>query len=315
MRILLRLVFHRLFLVTHSAAGLGVHSGAHQPQGFRKARHQVDVLQGGACLPLHQVVDVRDDAQTVHTRIHAHHQVAEVGSLHAVCSDGGLGTVNAHEGRILVKLPIERHGVLLGEGFVHLGIQRAHDAAAEREHVSREGKAHILAILQGKFALHFADVLVPGELVGVHVLVARGIVEGGRQLFASPGNTGLAVTDHTEGVKEARMGRRRQSQNATARKAPGIAHHRRGLDGLPVKLGKAVGSLSKQFRRGVHGVFPVTGQPLPLISKGGTSTVINCVYLGIILSVSRSAKKKRSGEADKVEAENENSEQIAEAFE
>lgn len=63
------------------------------------------------------------------------------------------------------------------------------------------------------------------------------------------------------------------------------------------------------------GVFPVTGQPLPLISKGGTSTVINCVYLGIILSVSRSAKKKRSGEADKVEAENENSEQIAEAFE
>ena len=40
------------------------------------------------------------------------------------------------------------------------------------------------------------------------------------------------------------------------------------------------------------GVFPVTGQPLPLISKGGTSTLINCVYMGVILSVSRSAKKK-----------------------
>lgn len=40
------------------------------------------------------------------------------------------------------------------------------------------------------------------------------------------------------------------------------------------------------------GVFPVTGQPLPLISKGGTSTMINCAYIGIILSVSRSAKKK-----------------------
>lgn len=40
------------------------------------------------------------------------------------------------------------------------------------------------------------------------------------------------------------------------------------------------------------GVFPVTGQPLPLISKGGTSTWINCVYLGMILSVSRSATKK-----------------------
>lgn len=35
------------------------------------------------------------------------------------------------------------------------------------------------------------------------------------------------------------------------------------------------------------GLFPVTGQPLPLISRGGTSTLINCVYIGIILSVSR----------------------------
>ena len=40
------------------------------------------------------------------------------------------------------------------------------------------------------------------------------------------------------------------------------------------------------------GLVPVTGQPLPLISKGGTSTVINCVYIGVILSVSRSAKKR-----------------------
>ena len=41
------------------------------------------------------------------------------------------------------------------------------------------------------------------------------------------------------------------------------------------------------------GLAPVTGQPLPLISKGGTSTIINCVYIGAILSVSRSAKKKQ----------------------
>ena len=39
------------------------------------------------------------------------------------------------------------------------------------------------------------------------------------------------------------------------------------------------------------GLVPVTGQPLPLISKGGTSTIVNCVYIGIILSVSRTAKK------------------------
>lgn len=40
------------------------------------------------------------------------------------------------------------------------------------------------------------------------------------------------------------------------------------------------------------GLMPVTGQPLPLISRGGTSTIVNCIYIGIILSVSRSAKRK-----------------------
>ncbi len=34
------------------------------------------------------------------------------------------------------------------------------------------------------------------------------------------------------------------------------------------------------------GLFPVTGQPLPLISRGGTSTIINCGYIGMMLSVS-----------------------------
>lgn len=51
------------------------------------------------------------------------------------------------------------------------------------------------------------------------------------------------------------------------------------------------------------GLAPVTGQPLPLISKGGTSTMINCIYVGVILSVSRSAKKK--GEPGQGEAKTE----------
>ncbi len=41
------------------------------------------------------------------------------------------------------------------------------------------------------------------------------------------------------------------------------------------------------------GAFPVTGQPLPLISRGGTSTFVNCAYIGMILSVSHYAKKKK----------------------
>ena len=40
------------------------------------------------------------------------------------------------------------------------------------------------------------------------------------------------------------------------------------------------------------GLAPVTGQPLPLISKGATSTIINGAHLAILLSISRSAKRK-----------------------
>jgi cell division protein FtsW len=35
------------------------------------------------------------------------------------------------------------------------------------------------------------------------------------------------------------------------------------------------------------GLFPVTGQILPLISKGGTATIVNCICIGIILAISR----------------------------
>ena len=42
----------------------------------------------------------------------------------------------------------------------------------------------------------------------------------------------------------------------------------------------------------VTGFFPVSGQPLPLISKGGSSIIITSVALGIMLSVSRFALRK-----------------------
>lgn len=41
------------------------------------------------------------------------------------------------------------------------------------------------------------------------------------------------------------------------------------------------------------GIIPVTGQPLPLISRGGTSTLMSCVYIGMILSVSRYAARQK----------------------
>lgn len=49
------------------------------------------------------------------------------------------------------------------------------------------------------------------------------------------------------------------------------------------------------------GLFPVTGQPLPLISRGGTSTIINCGYIGMILSVSYYTEKmNRNAQTEEV---------------
>lgn len=46
----------------------------------------------------------------------------------------------------------------------------------------------------------------------------------------------------------------------------------------------------------VVGVFPVSGQPLPLISKGGTSIIATSIALGVMLSASRWAARTDDGE-------------------
>jgi len=46
----------------------------------------------------------------------------------------------------------------------------------------------------------------------------------------------------------------------------------------------------------VTGVFPVSGQPLPLISKGGTSIIATSVALGVMLSASRWAARKNDAD-------------------
>lgn len=39
-------------------------------------------------------------------------------------------------------------------------------------------------------------------------------------------------------------------------------------------------------------LIPVTGQPLPLISRGGTSTIITCIYFGIMLACSNAKEEE-----------------------
>ena len=42
-------------------------------------------------------------------------------------------------------------------------------------------------------------------------------------------------------------------------------------------------------------LLPVTGQPLPLVSMGGTSILFSCISIGIILSISHSIEKTEGG--------------------
>ena len=42
------------------------------------------------------------------------------------------------------------------------------------------------------------------------------------------------------------------------------------------------------------GILPVTGQPLPMISMGGTSILFTSAALGIILSVSQGIQKQKT---------------------
>ena len=41
-------------------------------------------------------------------------------------------------------------------------------------------------------------------------------------------------------------------------------------------------------------LIPVTGQPLPLISRGGTAILITCIYFGIIFGVTRQIKEEQA---------------------
>ena len=54
------------------------------------------------------------------------------------------------------------------------------------------------------------------------------------------------------------------------------------------------------------GLGPVTGQPLPMISKGGTSAIITSIYFGIMMGVAREQNEKKAEQEAVVEqSENE----------
>ena len=60
------------------------------------------------------------------------------------------------------------------------------------------------------------------------------------------------------------------------------------------------------------GVFPVTGQPLPLVSMGGTSLLFTSAALGMILSVSHTFMKGEEVPTDGAEGEEESESETGE---
>ncbi len=62
-------------------------------------------------------------------------------------------------------------------------------------------------------------------------------------------------------------------------------------------VGQAVGNIAM-----VTGVLPVTGIPLPFISFGGTSLVVNLTAVGLLISVARGSVSQRSAAAAPLDA-------------
>lgn len=83
-------------------------------------------------------------------------------------------------------------------------------------------------------------------------------------------------------------------------RASGIASHCTRTYPALLVLGMAVMiAFQALFHMGiVTGFFPVSGQPLPLLSKGGTSIVVTAIAFGIMLSVSRTATRQGSKKQD-----------------
>jgi cell division protein FtsW len=52
------------------------------------------------------------------------------------------------------------------------------------------------------------------------------------------------------------------------------------------------------------GLMPVTGQPLPLISMGGSSVFFTCIAIGMILGVSRESEREEAQQRKQLAEEN-----------
>ena len=197
---------------------------------------------------------MRDDPQAVAARIHTDGQVAEVGAADVHRADRLLAAIDPDKGTIFVKTAVVRKHFLLRAGAGQRAVERGEDAAADGNDLRGEGDAHLAAGQQAQFALDLADVLVTGEAIGVHLLVARGVMKLGVELLARAGNAGLAVADGADGLDQAALQGGREAEDAADREAAGIADKARGTEGVAVQFDEAVDVASQQAGGGMDGI-------------------------------------------------------------
>ena len=138
--------------------------------------------------------------------------------------------------------------------------------ARERHQVRHEGDADLLAgdLLQRGHGL--VDVLVRGDAVRRHALVALREMVRRRRLLAGPGDAGLAVRDDRPWIDQPGLDGRQQREDHRHREAAGVADHAGLADARPVQLRDAVDRAVEQLRRQVRLAFDVrVGLRVPLV--------------------------------------------------
>ncbi|VBB42305.1 hypothetical protein TRIP_B200445 [uncultured Desulfatiglans sp.] len=231
----------------HQASGKD--AGVHQSSRFIQAEHDVHVLHGAACLPFDEVVDVADDDQLAGSVIDVEAQVAEIAAAHVDAALGLVGAEDSDEDVFSVKGSIGVEDLWKALSGLQTAVDGGKDPSTEGDDMGCEGEGDRCAGQKPQLSFDLVDVLVSGDPVSVHGLIACRVVEGGRGLFPRSGHACLGVADDALQVDQALFDGGGQAQDAADRKTAGVSHEIRPGDPVAVELRQTVDALGQNIRR------------------------------------------------------------------
>ena len=138
--------------------------------------------------------------------------------------------------------------------MVEVGVADAHDASADGNGLSGEGDLEFLVAEETEFLFDFDHVLVSAEAVGIHVVVAVGIVKAGAWFFAGTGDACFTVAYDAGEINDAGLNSGGEGEDAADGEATGIADELL-IGGEGMQFGKTVLGGGEKFRRVVCGVL------------------------------------------------------------